>query len=117
MAGEVYTGVRVRAYVHQGIHNYNLVRSRRARGRPHSAPREHACPREVWHDWGDDMLVARCTATVIAMARSLSVPWVFQLVMMFEKAMVCVAFLWRTSSKRRPYVVLGFRDGKSVSKP
>ena len=113
IAKEVDTDVRVRAYEHQGIHNHNLVRSRHERGRPHSVPREHACPREVLRDWGDDMLVARCTTTVIATGCSLSVLWVFQLAMIFEKAMVCVAFLWRTSSKRRPYVVfLGFRDGE-----
>lgn len=106
IAKEMYTNVRVRAYGHQGIHNHNLVRSRHERGRTHSAPREHACLGGVLRDWGDDMLVARCTTTVIATAWLLSELWVFQLVMMFEKAMVCVAFLWRTSSKRRPYVVL-----------
>ncbi len=62
-------------------------------------PREHACPTAVSGDWADYMLVARCTTTVIAQVRLLSVLWVFRPVMMFEMAMVCVAFLWRTLSK------------------
>lgn len=78
--------------MHQEIHNRNLVKSRRAHGRPHSVPREHAYSTAVLRDWADYMSVARYTTTVIAQARSLSVLWVFQLVMMFEMAMVCVAF-------------------------
>ena len=95
----VYTGARVQADVHQGTHNHNLTKNRRARGMQHSVLREHACPAMVLRDWADYMLVAKCTTTVIAQARLLSVLWVFQPVMLYEMATVCVAFLWRTSSK------------------
>jgi hypothetical protein len=107
-SGKGVTGARVRADVHQEIHNHNPVKSRRARGRPHSVPREHACSTVGLHDWADYMSVARCTTKVMAQARLLSVLWVFQPVMMCEMAMVCVASLWRTSSKRRTLrLVLG----------